>query len=140
VYCPLCKAEYRAGFETCSDCQVSLVAAPKQAARETRPTLSPGAGISIAKIALGVAVLALIVFASIGKDNLIKLVALVLPVLDAIFRSTFFWFCVAGAFVSWWFSWIVRDAVKDAIRELDLDERVREAVREAIEEAREEDD
>ena len=26
MYCPLCKAEYRAGFDRCSDCHVGLVA------------------------------------------------------------------------------------------------------------------
>jgi hypothetical protein len=67
-------------------------------------------------------------------DTLTKLFVLVLAALHAILHSTFFWFCVAGGFVSWWVSWIVRDAVKDAIRELDLQERVREAVREAMEE------
>jgi len=25
MYCPLCKAEYRAGFERCSDCLIGLV-------------------------------------------------------------------------------------------------------------------
>jgi hypothetical protein len=25
MYCPLCKAEYRAGFERCSDCKLNLV-------------------------------------------------------------------------------------------------------------------
>ena len=25
MYCPLCKAEYRAGFDQCSDCHVGLV-------------------------------------------------------------------------------------------------------------------
>ena len=25
MFCPICRAEYRAGFETCSDCQVALV-------------------------------------------------------------------------------------------------------------------
>jgi hypothetical protein len=69
---------------------------------------------------------------------LTKLFVVVLAALHAILHSTFFWFCVAGAFVSWWVSWIVRDAVKDAIRELDLDERVREAVREAMEEKQDE--
>ena len=26
MFCPLCKAEYREGFDTCADCSVSLVA------------------------------------------------------------------------------------------------------------------
>ena len=71
------------------------------------------------------------------SDFLSKLFVLVVGALHAIFTSTFFWFCVAGAFIAWWISWIVRDAVKDAILDLDLDERVREAVREALEESRE---
>ena len=73
-------------------------------------------------------------------DILTKLFVLALAALHAILHTTFFWFCVAGAFVSWWVAWIVRDAVKDAIASLDLDERVREAVREAIEEKAEEED
>ena len=72
-------------------------------------------------------------------DALGKLFVLILAALHAIFSSTLFWFCVAGAFMSWWISWIVRDAVKDAIRDLNLDERVRESVREAIEEANDDD-
>jgi hypothetical protein len=64
---------------------------------------------------------------------------LILSALHAIFSSKFFWFCVAGACVSMWISWVVRDAVKDAIRDLDLDERVRAAVREAMEESADED-
>jgi len=71
-------------------------------------------------------------------DILTKLFVLVLGALHAILHSTFFWFCVGGAFVSWWISWVVRDAVKDAIASLDLDERVREAVREAMEEKQDE--
>ena len=31
MYCPLCKAEYRAGFDTCSDCLVGLVSTREQA-------------------------------------------------------------------------------------------------------------
>jgi hypothetical protein len=31
VYCPLCKAEYRAGFDRCSDCLGGLVATREQA-------------------------------------------------------------------------------------------------------------
>jgi hypothetical protein len=31
VYCPLCKSEYRAGYERCSDCQTSLVHTREQA-------------------------------------------------------------------------------------------------------------
>ncbi len=33
MYCPLCKAEYRAGFDRCSDCLVSLVRTREEAAR-----------------------------------------------------------------------------------------------------------
>lgn len=94
---------------------------------------------STIKVAVAVVVLCVIVFGSIDRGNLTKLVALVLAALEYVFHSTFFWFCVAAGFVSWWFSWIVRDAVKDAIQQLDLDERVREAVREAIEESKEDD-
>jgi len=144
VYCPLCKAEYRAGFDRCSDCLVGLVSTLEQpkAANVVTPMQKGQSGITVrrntVKIALAVAVLGVIVFGSLDRDNLTKLFALILAALEAIFHSTFFWFCVAGAFVSWWFSWIVRDAVKDAIKQLNLDERVREAVREAIEEAKEE--
>ena len=31
MYCPLCKAEYRQGFTTCSDCQIALVATQQEA-------------------------------------------------------------------------------------------------------------
>ena len=31
MYCPLCKAEYRAGFDKCSDCHVGLVSTLEQA-------------------------------------------------------------------------------------------------------------
>ena len=31
MYCPLCKAEYRDGFDKCSDCQVALVSASEEA-------------------------------------------------------------------------------------------------------------
>ena len=31
MYCPLCKAEYRTGFEKCSDCLVALVPTLEQA-------------------------------------------------------------------------------------------------------------
>jgi hypothetical protein len=31
MYCPLCKAEYRAGFEQCSDCLARLVPSREQA-------------------------------------------------------------------------------------------------------------
>jgi hypothetical protein len=31
MYCPLCKAEYRQGFATCSDCQIALVATQQEA-------------------------------------------------------------------------------------------------------------
>jgi hypothetical protein len=31
VYCPLCKAEYRAGFDRCSDCLIGLVQTREQA-------------------------------------------------------------------------------------------------------------
>jgi hypothetical protein len=68
-------------------------------------------------------------------DNVL---GLLLAILHAIFTSRLFWFCVAGACITAWISWVVRDAVKDAIRNLDLDERVREAVREALQESREE--
>jgi len=30
MYCPLCKAEYRQGFTTCSDCQIALVATQQE--------------------------------------------------------------------------------------------------------------
>jgi hypothetical protein len=74
------------------------------------------------------------------SDILTKLFVLALAALHAIFHSTFFWFCVVGAFVSWWVSWIVRDAVSDAVKDaiegLDLEGTVREAVREAILEER----
>jgi len=75
------------------------------------------------------------------SDILTKLFLLFLAAVHAILHSTFFWFCVAGAFISWWVSWIVRDAVrdgvKDAIHGLDLEEMVRDAVREVLEEERE---
>jgi len=31
MYCPLCKAEYRTGFDRCSDCLVGLVPTLEQA-------------------------------------------------------------------------------------------------------------
>jgi hypothetical protein len=31
MFCPLCKAEYRQGFSTCSDCQIPLVATQAEA-------------------------------------------------------------------------------------------------------------
>ena len=31
MYCPLCKAEYRAGFERCSDCLIGLVSTLEEA-------------------------------------------------------------------------------------------------------------
>jgi hypothetical protein len=31
MYCPLCKAEYRAGFTKCSDCYIGLVATKEEA-------------------------------------------------------------------------------------------------------------
>jgi hypothetical protein len=31
MFCPLCKAEYRQGFSTCSDCHISLVATQEEA-------------------------------------------------------------------------------------------------------------
>jgi hypothetical protein len=70
----------------------------------------------------------------VPKDS--SVITLILAALRAIFTSTLFWFCVAGAFITWWISWIVRDAVRDAIRDLDIDETVREAVREVLEESR----
>jgi hypothetical protein len=70
-------------------------------------------------------------------DILTKLFVLVVAALHANFQSTFFWFCVAGAFISWWISWIVRDAVRNAIEGLDLEGTVRDAVRDALEEDRE---
>ena len=39
MYCPLCKVEYRAGFERCASCDVQLVdAAPDWSYLETWPT------------------------------------------------------------------------------------------------------
>jgi hypothetical protein len=32
MFCPLCKAEYRQGFSTCSDCHIPLVATQQEAA------------------------------------------------------------------------------------------------------------
>jgi hypothetical protein len=32
MFCPLCKAEYRQGFSTCSDCHLPLVATQEEAA------------------------------------------------------------------------------------------------------------
>jgi hypothetical protein len=32
MFCPLCKAEYRQGFTTCSDCHIPLVATQQEAA------------------------------------------------------------------------------------------------------------
>ena len=32
MFCPLCKAEYRPGFVTCSDCQIPLVASKAEVA------------------------------------------------------------------------------------------------------------
>jgi hypothetical protein len=32
MFCPLCKAEYRQGFSTCSDCHVQLVSTQEEAA------------------------------------------------------------------------------------------------------------
>jgi hypothetical protein len=31
MFCPLCKAEFRQGFTTCSDCHISLVATQEEA-------------------------------------------------------------------------------------------------------------
>ena len=31
VFCPLCKAEFRQGFATCSDCKIALVATQEEA-------------------------------------------------------------------------------------------------------------
>ena len=32
MFCPLCKAEFRQGFTTCSDCRIALVATSEEAA------------------------------------------------------------------------------------------------------------
>jgi hypothetical protein len=75
------------------------------------------------------------------SDILTKLFVLVVAALHAILQSTFFWFCVAAAFVSWWVSSTVRDAVRDGVKEaiqgLDLEGTVRDAVRDALEEDQE---
>jgi len=75
-------------------------------------------------------------------DVLTKLFVLVVAALHAIWNSTFFWFCVVGAFVAWWVPWIIRDAVRDgvtnALLEQDFQDTIRRAVAEAIREVREE--
>lgn len=35
MFCPLCKAEYRDGFDQCSDCRLRLVATKEEAERQT---------------------------------------------------------------------------------------------------------
>jgi hypothetical protein len=42
MYCPLCKAEFRQGFSTCSDCHIPLVATQKEAAAVTVDRLWTG--------------------------------------------------------------------------------------------------
>lgn len=42
MYCPLCKAEYRAGFERCSDCNASLVQIIEEAQAATLVRLWKG--------------------------------------------------------------------------------------------------
>ncbi|MFZ1946083.1 MAG: hypothetical protein WAW06_00885, partial [bacterium] len=39
MYCPICGAEYREGFNHCADCEVPLVAEPVEPRRE--PVLPP---------------------------------------------------------------------------------------------------
>jgi hypothetical protein len=46
VYCPLCKAEYRAGFDRCSDCLISLVQTREQADTAKVSLLWEGTGQS----------------------------------------------------------------------------------------------
>jgi|SRR5579864_894698 len=47
MYCPLCKAEYRDGFDRCSDCDINLVKTYEEA--KSIPVVSLWEGVSLSK-------------------------------------------------------------------------------------------
>jgi hypothetical protein len=46
MFCPLCKAEYREGFERCSDCKINLVSTYEEAQAVKVVQLWEGASVS----------------------------------------------------------------------------------------------